>query len=461
MVLSSVWPVLKSLPQIGDLVFARQILHRRDVHGKVGRAVGEGHAGGDRGPGVEHRGGDRRMILLHRLLELRRGRVHLVRREKNFRGATPGHDQSRDLRLLLETRDVVFDLERQVVFGLGFFDVRPIEALDVVVVKCGFHGLDAGEEFLGLGQIFGRKHRCLLRGLIRGVGEQIPAAEDDIFEPFEWNEILDGWRAALGPLAQANRSELSDGADRFCAGAAHQIHASHERRGHGTHSHGQYPELSFRWCNCCRPAHSEFPPFVLRAAFRCINRLGALRQAYYGLRSSIESEASVAQGQSSISCGNSQRIAMRNLNRKQKISRAPICGAIRGFFECACRFAGRASVSPPIRSNAPTPGDRTLSSRGLKAEGSAFVWMHNANLAARSATRRGRCGNLLRPCGAWLRAQRSQKLFDRKRIEHVFFLEPAASSRSHAVAHKFQGARHMRVRGDRDHRTPRSLAMRR
>ena len=75
-VFMNVWPVLKSLPQIGTLSFARQFQQRRSVGGQVRRAVGVRHAEFQRGVGVDLAGRNLRIVLLQALLESLQGLVH-------------------------------------------------------------------------------------------------------------------------------------------------------------------------------------------------------------------------------------------------------------------------------------------------------------------------------------------------------------------------------------------------
>ena len=69
----------------------------------------------------------------------------------------------------------VFDFEREVVLGLGFFHVRAVETLHVIAVERGFHGLDAAEKFLGLGEVFRREHRGVARRLRKRSRDRDPS----------------------------------------------------------------------------------------------------------------------------------------------------------------------------------------------------------------------------------------------------------------------------------------------
>ena len=69
-VFMNVWPVLKSLPQIGTLSIARQFEQRRNVGGQIRSAVGVGHAGLQRGVRVDLAGRDVGIVLLQPALEI-------------------------------------------------------------------------------------------------------------------------------------------------------------------------------------------------------------------------------------------------------------------------------------------------------------------------------------------------------------------------------------------------------
>ena len=94
----SVWPVLKSLPQIGTPRSRASSLQRRDVDGQVGRAVRVRHALHERRIGVDHRRRDRRIVRLHRLLErldrrVRRRRLACTPRSSRTRPSPAGRSR--------------------------------------------------------------------------------------------------------------------------------------------------------------------------------------------------------------------------------------------------------------------------------------------------------------------------------------------------------------------------------
>ena len=65
-----VWPVLKSLPEIGTPFSIRELEQRGNVDGQIRRAIAERHALHDRRVRIEHRRRDCLVVLVHRLLEL-------------------------------------------------------------------------------------------------------------------------------------------------------------------------------------------------------------------------------------------------------------------------------------------------------------------------------------------------------------------------------------------------------
>ena len=138
-----------------------------------------------------------RMIFLHGALEILRRGVHFVRLEENFRGAAPDHDGAVDFVFLLEFADVVVDLHREIVFVFGFLDVRAVEILDVILIEGGLHGLDAVQEWLNLGEMIRVEHAGVRGGFVGGVGENIPAAENDVVQAQRAERSRESWACVL------------------------------------------------------------------------------------------------------------------------------------------------------------------------------------------------------------------------------------------------------------------------
>ena len=226
---------MKSLPQMGDFVFLRELLDRGNIDGEVGRAVGEGHAAGDWQP--RHRAWKARwrVIGLHGLDEFFRCRVDVFGLEENFGGAAPAGDQARDLRGLFEIRDVFLDLQGQLVFVFGFFNVRAVKSLDVVGIEGGLHRLDRREEGFHFREVFGAQYARVRGGLIGVVLEDVPAAEFEVFQFGERDKFLDLRRVAVGAFAETDGTELCQRSDRMRFTFADQLHAGHEGGANGAH----------------------------------------------------------------------------------------------------------------------------------------------------------------------------------------------------------------------------------
>ena len=218
------------------------------------------------------------MIFLHGRLELGGRGVHFVGCEENLGRTAPDHHQARGLRLLLKPRDVVLDLQGQVVFVFGFFYVRAIQPLDVIPVEGGFHGLNGPEKFLGPHEVFRREHGGVGGGFISGVGKEIPAAKGEIVERGERDKLLDQRGTVLGALAQTDGAELRHGSDRLRAVRTNEVHAGHEGGGHGPHSASEHAELSLWRCNGRGPAHEFVSPLVDRSSCHPEDRLGPRRR---------------------------------------------------------------------------------------------------------------------------------------------------------------------------------------
>ena len=115
----------------------------------------------------------------------------------------------------MELGDVVFELLGKVKFGVAALDVGAVEVADVFAVEGGAHRADGLEQGLNLVEMALVEDAGLGGGFVGGVREDVPAAEDEVFEFFELDEVFDLGRAALGALAQANRAQLGERTDRL------------------------------------------------------------------------------------------------------------------------------------------------------------------------------------------------------------------------------------------------------
>ena len=90
-VFSSVWPVLKSLPEMGIDGLGGELAQHRRVDREVRRAVGERDALEERGVGVEHRRGDRRVVGVDGRLERLEVEVGRTGLDEHLGRAGPDH----------------------------------------------------------------------------------------------------------------------------------------------------------------------------------------------------------------------------------------------------------------------------------------------------------------------------------------------------------------------------------
>src|SRR5580704_2424202 len=126
-----------------------------------------------------------------------------LRLQEYFGGAAPDHNEAVGFAFLFEIANVFAELFGELKFILGFFDVRTGKIFDVVLVESGLQRLDSLQEFLNLIEVFGFQDTGLGGGLIGVVGENIPAAENDVIEFSEGDELVNFRRAAFGAFAEA------------------------------------------------------------------------------------------------------------------------------------------------------------------------------------------------------------------------------------------------------------------
>src|ERR1700722_7737160 len=133
-----------------------------------------------------------------------------LRLEEYFGGAAPDHHEAVGFALLFEVANVFAKPFGKFKFIFSFFDVGTGKILDVMLIERGLHRLDSLQEFLDLIEVFRFQNTGFGGGLIGVVGENIPAAEDDVVEFGEGDELVNFRRAALGAFAEANGAELRE-----------------------------------------------------------------------------------------------------------------------------------------------------------------------------------------------------------------------------------------------------------
>src|SRR5580704_1510856 len=185
--------------------------------------------------------------------------MNTFRFEEYFGRAAPDHDQAVGFAFLLEVADVFAKLFGELKFIFGFFDVGAGKILDVMLIESGLHRLDGPQEFLDLIEVFGLQDTRLSGGLIGVVGENIPAAENNVVEFGEGHQLANLRRAAFGAFAKANGAQLRERADRRGFAAANQFNSCHKRGAYGSHSRREDAQSSFGRSNIYGPAHSISP----------------------------------------------------------------------------------------------------------------------------------------------------------------------------------------------------------
>jgi hypothetical protein len=195
------------------------------------------------------------VVFFHRALEGFDGLVHGVRREKNLCRAAPHHHQARGAGLSLECGDVVLDLLGKIELVLALLHMLAFELFHIFLVEGRLHRAHVLQELAYRLEVARLQHTGLGGRLVGVVGKDVPATENEVLKFFERHELLDGRRAALGALAEADGPHLRERADRLCHAAAHQLGAGDEGGGDGAHPRQQHSEFSFGRRNACRTIH--------------------------------------------------------------------------------------------------------------------------------------------------------------------------------------------------------------
>ena len=215
----------------------RELDQRREVGGEVRRAVGVRDPGLDRAVGVDHRGQDVGVALVEALLELLERGVDVARLAVDLGRAAPDHHQPVAARSpcgSARCRPMTWSARSR--FDLPFLTFGPFSFLTYCGSKTAGQGLMPSRKSL----IGSRSRRLedagLLRRLVGVVGEDVPAAEDEVLEPGERHEVLDQRGAVVRPLAEADGPHLRQAADGLGEAAPDRLDAGDERRRHRAHA---------------------------------------------------------------------------------------------------------------------------------------------------------------------------------------------------------------------------------
>ena len=167
--------------------------------------------------------------------------------KENLRRSAPDDDHAADR--LLERLNIGAKLVGQVHLVLAGLDIGAVQALDVVLVEDGRHGLDRFQIRPNLLELVLLQHLGVGGGFVDVVVEDVPAGKDDIVQVGQRHEILDQRRVALGALAQANRSHLRKRADRLGQSLADRLNSGDQRSGHGAQADDHDSELALGGLN--------------------------------------------------------------------------------------------------------------------------------------------------------------------------------------------------------------------
>ena len=252
---------LEILAAHGHLAVVGQLQQRRNVHRQGRRAVAEGHAGHQRRVGVYHAGRDGGVVVLEALLEIAQRLVDLVEFHEHLGAAAPQHHHAGGAVAARERLDVFHELHRQVVLVLARLDVRAGQAAHVILVE---HGLPRPHvlQFLPHRLQARRLDDTGVHGSVVGVvGEEVPAAEDEVFQAGQRHEILDQGAVVLGALAEANGPVLRQRADGPAHALLDQLDARDQGRAHGAEAGKQDAKLALRRRDChLRLLHIRLSP---------------------------------------------------------------------------------------------------------------------------------------------------------------------------------------------------------
>ena len=154
--------------------------------------------------------------------------------DENHPGDTPASSR--------KPADVVAELLGEIALAGAGLHVRPVELLDVGLIEDGRPGLHRLELRAHLIEQPAPQHLGVAGGLVAVVLEDVPAAEDEVVERGERDEIPDQGRAPVGPLAETDRAHLRERPGRRGESLANRVNTGDEGRADGAETSEQNPE---------------------------------------------------------------------------------------------------------------------------------------------------------------------------------------------------------------------------
>ena len=128
-----------------------------------------------------------------------------------FGRGRPAHHQPVHPLLGLKGIDIFHQLVGQIHFMRTFFHMGTIKIFHIVPVKNSRHWNDAFQFLFDPVDMARFQHHGLAGGLVSRVGEDIPAAENQVLQVGQGNQLLHREDTFLGTLAQADFSRLGHG----------------------------------------------------------------------------------------------------------------------------------------------------------------------------------------------------------------------------------------------------------
>jgi hypothetical protein len=154
--------------------------------------------------------------------------------EKDLGGCAPDHHHPVARVRRLEIADVLAEGLGEIPFARLGFDVGAVDPPHIILVEDGRHGLDLlqyGRDRFDVGEPV--EHAAFERGLVGGVRDRIPRAEDQLVETGQGHEVANERHSVVGPLAEADGAQLGERADGLGKAAPDQLDTGDDGRRHG------------------------------------------------------------------------------------------------------------------------------------------------------------------------------------------------------------------------------------
>src|SRR6185437_16177566 len=182
---------LEILAGYRNATLLRELEQRRNVSGKIRRAVRERYVFHDRCIRVQHRWSDRFVVVVHCTLELLDRRVLRTGLDEYLGRSTPDYHYAVELVLCLEITNVLTQLLREITLRLARLDVGPVDARHVMIVEYSRHRLDRRQKVRDRSNVLLFENPRLANGRQCVIRNRVPGTEHDVIQIRERNEVLD------------------------------------------------------------------------------------------------------------------------------------------------------------------------------------------------------------------------------------------------------------------------------